>query len=274
MKTDIENIIKELQGAFPDFLEELRKFQVFETFGQYLEYLAEGSVERKLADLSPALKYSDFKEISAKPAQVRSLEEPLSRWYFLLSLLTGLNLKADEVTVACKYQLRLAQVLQKKDRFLAPNPTSQWTTSIDIAKLAIDLVEGRRYIVSNLVQLRSLKLAEKEIYEYGFELLHKSLENRIYELHEKTLESAHEYELMLNELRSVPNASDTEWPADLCEIDFDHLENLVASEGEALFRMLVDCALGKMQIAFGRKEEALKTLRPYLNLNGEDLKEI
>jgi hypothetical protein len=261
-----------------DFTEDLKNFQAFDTFGHFLEFLSVGSIERELTNLSPELKYSDFKKIEIERRNINRHEQEnaISRWYFLQSLLIGLNSKADEVTVACQYQLIPAQfILQEKDLFQAPNPTSQWTTSIDIAKFATHMVEGRRYIFSNLVQLRSLKLAQKKIYEeYRFQLLHKSLESKIYELHEKTLESAHEYGLMLNELRSVPNASDTEWPADLCEIDFDHLENLVASEGEALFRMLVDCALGKMQIAFGRKEEALKTLRPYLNLNGEDLKEI
>ena len=258
-----------------DFTEDLENFQAFDTFGQYLEFLSIGSVERELADLLPELKYSDFKKIEIETRNIsrREQEHAISRRYFLQGLLVGLNSKADEVIVSCQYQLRLAQViLQTKNLFLASDASPQWATSIDVEQFAIHMLEGRRYIFSNLLQLRSLRLAGEEIYkEYGFQLMHKSLETKIDELYERTKECAYEYQRTLNELGSAPIPSGTERAADLCEIDFDHLENLAASEGNALFLMLNDCAGGKMLIAFGRKEDALEKLRPYLKLNGDEL---
>ena len=278
LKSRIEKSIEDLEMESMDFTEDLKNFQGFDTFGRYLEFLPVGSAERKLTEFLPKLKYSDFKEINGASAHVTKSEQQyaISRYYFLSSLLAGLNSKADELLIACQYQLRLAQViLQTKDLFRASDANSQWTVSIDVVQFAIQILEGRRHIVSNLVQLRCLKLASEDIHEeFGFQLLHKSLASKIDELHKRTEACAYEYQRTLKDLRSATVPSGTEWPADLCEIDFNHFENLATSEGKALFLMLNDCAGAKMQIAFGRKEEALERLRPYLNLNGGELEEI
>lgn len=206
--------------------EELNIVELSETCDHYLKHLSTESLGRKLATLMPDLKLADGKGSKRKTQSQTppDLQGWISRWYFVVRLMAGLNSTANDFIFAAQGRLDLTEViLQFKGMLLASNPNVRWIDAVDLGKYAAFLVKARYNITSNWCELESLKLACEYIsgkYGQGHKLLHKTFSEKIEELHKRTLEWAQEYEHALKELLAARAPSGTRRLPDLSEIDF------------------------------------------------------
>ena len=259
--------------------EELKMFELSETFEQYLIHLFAESVGRKLAALMPHLKLPGGKGIKSKAQSqtAANLRYWMSRWYRIGRLIVGLNSTANESIFGAQERLDLTEVILRfKSVIRVSHPTVRWTNGIDPGKFAALLVRARDNITSNLSGLQALNLACECIsgkYANPHKLLHKTFAFKIEELHKRTLESVQEYERARKELLSGPVPSGTEWPQDFCEVDFSAVEKLATSECDEIVRMLEVSAKAQMFIAFDQGPEALETLKPNLEGGGDPEKD-
>jgi hypothetical protein len=196
------------------------------------------------------------------------MEAAMSRWFFHTNLVTALNSKADELILNIKHRLEITEVISQVLSVIpASNMTVPSINTIDTGSLLVLLAKMRACITSNIHELRAFRLSSDRISETfgeGSDLLLGDLRTEICGLFEKIHEAAQEYQRALGELRSQPLPPDTEWPPDVCEIDFDAIEERGKTESGAIFRRLVDLASAEMSIAFGQTGDALEKLKPYL----------
>jgi hypothetical protein len=250
------------------------------TFDQYLQFLPEGSAGRRLAALSNNFKLPSNNGIRSKngePTEV-NLVAAMSRWYFLTSLVSALNARATELILELRHRLEIAEVISEtKDLLSDTNSTFPSIDTIDIGRLSALLVRKRVCITSNIRELRAFRLCSERISERfgeGNELLLGDLGAQISVLSERTQEAAQEYQRALGEVRSQPIAPDTEWPPDVCDIDFDAIEERGKTESGTIAGRLIAFARAEMFIAFGQTTEAFEKLKPYLGTtDAEDPKE-
>jgi len=256
-------------------IQNLRSIELSETFNQYLQHLFTESLGSRLAALMPDLKFRAGKtsESGHSVAPTGGPEPFISEWYFKGKLIVSLNASVDELILRAGERLDLAEtILQFRDKLRISN-SIRWTDMLDLGKFTTDLIKARDSLVSNLLELESLKLAGEiisEKYGEGHELLLKNLALEMEKLYSRTLEYAREYELTLKEMLSAAAPSGTEWPPDLCSIDFEALEKSAVGEGDETVLMLKSYAKAQMYIAFERGPEALKELKPFMPKDGAD----
>jgi hypothetical protein len=257
----------------------LKNLEPIATFEQYMEFLPSGSPGKRLSELFPELKLPEGKKIDGKTKDKSKHEVryALSNWYFIISLLMGLDSRADDLIRRARHQLELTEMISRIKKLLpASTSPSRWTEAINIAEIVALLAKMRGLIVSNLLELCSFEQTRSSIcaeYFEGGNLLVKALAVEIDELYERTRSSVQDYHRLLQELRSLPHPFETGWPQELCDIDVDALEHSAIVDSEVIVRVLVAFAKGKMLIAFDRIPEALETLKPYLQTNADDKEE-
>jgi hypothetical protein len=278
MTTKFEERIEALEElSLPDeiFSKLSKDLERFETFERYLEFLPTGSSVRKVAALIPDLKFQKRKSTESKDSDQKtaSLLQTISHWYFLGNLVSGLNSDAQERILHAQSRLELTeQILQFKGTLRVSNLSARWTDAIDLRKFSVHLVRARRNVSWNLCKLRSSRLAYERIsskYGNGHNLLLKPLAVKVEQLHKRTEECADQYGRVLRELLSDPASSETEWPADFCEIDLDGIEQLAVSKTAVIVRRLIDVAHSEMLIALDEIPKAFEILKPYLEAEGD-----
>jgi hypothetical protein len=233
----------------------LDTFELSTTLEDYLEGLPEESAGRKLAALTPDLKSSGSKGSKSEDrGRTMPGSHDMSQWYFITRLIAGLSSMADDLILLGTCRLQVAEMTWRiKGMVRVSEPTGLWIDGIDLGKFTALLVETRDDITSNLRELQASKLASEfisEKYDKAHKLLHQSWSVKIEELHKRTLECAQEYEHTLKELLAAGAPSGRQWPPDLCEIDFNAVEELAVSEGDERVAILETSAKAQMQIAF------------------------
>jgi hypothetical protein len=256
----------------------LHSIELSETSNQYLQHLFTESLGSRLAALTPDFKFPARRlRESGQSVEPRLDPKPFfSEWFFTTKLIVSLNASADDLVLRAKERLDLAEtILQFRGKLRISNSV-RWTELLDLGKFTTVLIKARDCLVSNMLELASLRLAGEiisEKYGEGHELLLKNLALEMEELYSRTLECAHEYELTLEEMMSAPAPSGTQWPPDLCSIDFDALQKSAVSEGNEMVRMLKAYAKAQMHIAFDQGPDALKELKPFMPKDDTDTEE-
>jgi hypothetical protein len=247
---------------------------------EYLKFLPEGSAGRKLAALSNDFKWPGNNDIKTRGSDLTTvdLQAAMSRWFFHTNLVTALNSKADELILSARHRLEITEVISQVTGLIpASNMTSPSIDTIDIGRLSALLAKMRTCITSNIHELCAFRLCSERISETfgeGNELLLGDLGTQISDLSDRTQEAAQEYQRALGGLRSQPLPPDTEWPPDVCEIDFDAIEERGKTEGGTIACRLRAFARAEMLIAFGQTTQAFEKLKPYLGTtDAEDPKE-
>lgn len=249
-----------------EWIESVAEFGPFE----YLQFLPEGSAGRKLAALSNDFKWPGNNDIKTRRGDLTApdMRAAMSRWFFHTNLVTALNSNANELILSVRHRLEVMKMIsQFEDRLSDTNSTLPQTDTVNIGLLSALLVEKHEYIDSNIRELRAFRLGSASISEKfgeGNELLLRDLGDEINELCERTEQSAQQYQQTLEALWSQPIPPDTKWLPDLCDIDFDAIDEDAKTESDAIVSRLIALAYAEMLIAFGQTSEALETLQPYL----------
>jgi hypothetical protein len=274
MKTNDAKCIKAIEAATlpqKSISTGLDTFELSETFEEFLKHLPAESAGRQLAAITPDLKRSRPKG-RGKTHPVKPEPHEMSGWFFIVRLMLGLNSRADYLISDAEPRLELAETITRlKGVLRVSNPNVRWPDAFDFGEYAALLVKARYNVTSKLCELRSLRLACEQIsreYGEGHQLLHKSFSVKIEELHERALECAQEYQQRLKELLAVSDLTGADWPADLCGIDFEALDELAVRESGGIVRVLEASAEAQMCIAFDETPAAFEILNPYLQGGG------